>query len=395
MHDDSNMVKVILDWKDNNTRNRGMYKWVDGTAVAVDPDRNPLPANYDPPDEYVVKMIGRLRRRGFKIENKLRSPWYDNECDRAKATPQNIAQELDRDYGGSAYRIFGEAFFDRVDETIMTPVHEGDFDFKEEQITDMRFDKIDAGPMKLFFPLDARGMPPPGHYAVGGDISSGTAGSYTSNSTLVVTDIRTGNEMAEYAANSISPMRFADLAIAISKWFYNAYLAWEFNGPGSAFTRQVLSRHYAYVYYRRSVSRRGTDVSKEAGWYTDERTKEVMFQDFQRAVLSGEFVVRSRELKYECGQYVRGGDGKITHALIKNASDDAKGASHGDRVIGACVAYQAMRDRPLLSHDHDIEEEDLPPGCMAERELEYERSRRQDADGWDDGIFETDPLLAG
>ena len=388
MHAESNMKKVILDWKQNPTRNRGLYKWIDGMPVAVDPINNPLPPGYNPISQDTVEVIARLRRRGFKIEGSERSPWYDRECDRPQATPQNIAQELDRDYGGSAYRIFGEAFFNRTEDSLMSAVHEGDIDFDEEEITKIRFDKIDSGPCKLYFPLDARGNPPAGHYGIGCDVSAGTAGSFSSNSTIIVADLRTGNQMLEYAINSLSPTRFADLAIAIAKWFGNCQLGWEHNGPGAAFTRQVLNRKYPYIFFRTSVSRRAKQKSKEAGWWTDERSKEVMFSEFQRAVLSGDFVVRSRELRYECGQYVRKA-GKITHALIQNASDDSQGASHGDRVIAGCVLYQVMKDMPIMSSDEEIDEERVPPGSMAERELEYQRAQQDDDDGWDDGIFAT------
>jgi hypothetical protein len=384
MHEPSNMVKIVLDWKQNPTRNRGLYKWEKGMPVAVDPENNPLPDNYKNVDQDVLDIISRLRRKGFTIEGKVRSPWYDRECDRAGATPQNIAQELDRDYGGSAYRIFGDSFVEKGMDAIAAPVLEGDIDFKQEDLEQVRFDEIEGAPCKLWFPLSSIQKPPQSNYVVGCDVSSGTGGSYTSNSTMIAFDMRTGEQVLEYASNTIAPTMFADLAIAVSKWMFDAYLAWEHNGPGASFTKQVLNRHYDNIYYRKSQSRRGRRSSKEAGWWTDEKTKEVMFGEFQSAVLMNEICVRSKELLTECSRYVRK-EGRISHALTKDAADDSKGVSHGDRTIAACVALQAMKDRPSLT-EASLDVDIAPLGTMARRLQDFEDSKKDTADGWDYGL---------
>lgn len=383
MHEPSNMVKIVLDWKQNPTRNRGLYRWEKGVPVAVDPVNNPLPDEYQNVTQDVLDMISRLRRKGFTIENRVRSPWYDRECDRAGATPQNIAQELDRDYGGSAYRIFGDSFVEKSRKSCAAPTLEGDFNFSQEDLEKIRFDQIEGAPARLWFPLSSLDRPPQSMYAIGCDVSSGTGGSYTSNSTMIAFDMRTGEQVLEYASNTISPIMFADLAISVSKWMFNAYLAWEHNGPGAVFTKRVLSRQYDNIYYRKSQSRRGNKNSKEAGWWTDEKTKEVMFGEFQSAALMGDVVIRSKELLTECSRYVRK-DGKISHALTKDAADDSKGVSHGDRAIAACVALQAMRDRPA-GDLVGVTSEVAPLGTMARRLQDYEDSIKDTDDGWDYG----------
>ncbi len=100
MHQPSSMLKIVMDWRDNPTKNRGLYQFKDGVPVAIDPVNNPLPSNYSPPDEEILTLFSQLRAKGFRLEGKTRSPWYDYECNRAAATPQSIAQEQDRDYGG-------------------------------------------------------------------------------------------------------------------------------------------------------------------------------------------------------------------------------------------------------------------------------------------------------
>lgn len=384
MHEPSNMVKIILDWKQNPTRNRGLYKWDKGRPVAVDPENNPLPENYRNVDQDVLDIISRLRRKGFTIENRVRSPWYDRECDRAGATPQNIAQELDRDYGGSAYRIFGDSFMEKCEGHIARPALEGEFDFSPEDLGNVRFDQIEGAPCRLWFPISSLQRPPQSSYVIGCDVSSGTGGSYTSNSTMIAFDMRTGEQVLEFAANTVAPTVFADMAIAVAKWMFDAYLAWEHNGPGASFTKQVLNRQYGNIYYRKSQSRRGRSSSKEAGWWTDEKTKEVMFGEFQSAVIMNEIVIRSKELLTECSRYVRK-EGRITHALTKDAADDSKGVSHGDRAIAACVALQALKDRPSIN-DGSLLQEVAPLGTMARRLQDFEDSTKDSSDGWDFGF---------
>lgn len=390
MHEPSNMVRVVLDWKMNPTRNRGLYEFVNGLPVALDAN-NPLPPHYDPPTEAVLDMFSRLRRKGFKLEGKHRSPWYDRECDRAGATPQNIAQELDRDYGGSAYRVMGEAFIAKVEGTVTQCVLEGDVDYGMEKLDGFKFIETTGGPLKLWIPLDTLGNPPRSSYVLGGDVAAGTGGSYSSNSTLWILDLITGEQVGEFASNTIAPTDFADMSIALAKWLYGAYLAWEANGPGTSYTKQVITRMYENVYMRKSVSRRGEARTKELGWWTDDRSKEVMFDDIRKAVVTNEIVVRSIDTLKEFDKYVRK-EGKIHHALVKNAVDDSKGASHGDRAIAACVCLQAARDRPLGEAQSQSFVE-APPGTMARRLQDYEDSLRSKDDVWDHGIFSGEQLF--
>jgi hypothetical protein len=134
MHEPSSMVKITLHWTANPTRNRGLYRFENSKPLAVDPVNNPLPPNYDPPSPETLNRFSRLRRKGFKLEGKLRSAWYDHECDRPGATPQNIAQELDLDFGGSMFRVFGDEFFSAAEKEVRNPFHRGTIDYNMETL---------------------------------------------------------------------------------------------------------------------------------------------------------------------------------------------------------------------------------------------------------------------
>lgn len=382
MHRPSNMVKLRLHWKDNPTKNRGLYRFVDGRPVAVDPENNPLPQEYLDCSPRLLELFERLRRSGFKLEGMDRSPWYDNECDRIGATPQNIAQELDIDYGGSAFRIFGHDCMEKAHESARAELLRGDIDFTDEDLEPV-FDEIDNGPFRIWMPLDSQRRPPPRPFYVGCDIASGLGGSFTSNSTMIAIDGVTGEQVLEFASNTIAPADFADLAIATCKWLNDAYLSWEVQGPGGGFTRQVIVRKYPNTYYRTVLSRRRQKKTKELGWSTTQASKEVMFEELRASIRNGTCVVRSTELVAELGQYIRK-EQKIFNALSANAPDDSIGVSHGDRVIGFGVALMALRDRPVTAKTEEEQARNRrpPPGTLAEREAEVRNASRRSVNGW-------------
>lgn len=385
MHEPSNMIKLVLDWKDNPWQNRGLYRHVGSKMVAVDPVNNPLPANYENESK---DMASRLRSKGFKLAGELRSPWYDNECDRTNATPQSIAKELDRDYGGSMYRVFGSDFFEKAERNVMQPFMRGVLSYNKETLVP-EWDAVDNGPMLLWTKLDAGRKPPKHSYVVGADLSSGLGGSYTSNSVAEVIDVTTMEQVFEYATNTVSPSDFADFCIALAHWFHDAYLIWEHNGPGSGFTSRVKDHRYPNVYMREVMWVRGKKKHKAMGWWTNRETKERLFQELMRSVKTEEVKTHSDMLVKECGQYVRSGpQGKIEHILsISTEDDSSRGEAHGDRVMAFGVCLQGARDRPVVRQikkaDGVFSMDDPPPFTIAARQKEYEDRLRSDAEPWD------------
>ena len=384
MHRPSNAIRITLDWKDNPTRNRGLYEFQNGKPVAIDPKNNPLPTPYQEPiAKEVLDLFSSLRVKGFKLEGRQRSPWYDSECHRADATPQSIAQELDRDYGGSMFKMFGAEFFEKAHKGAKHPMQEGVLDFSTETLKP-EFEKREGGQFRVWCPLDVKKKPPAGHsYIIGCDIGSGLGGAYTSNSVLWVIDATIMEQVAEFAVNTMHTHDFADMAIATCHWFHDAYLIWEHNGPGSGFTNQVIRRQYGNIYRRKVQTKILKKASHQLGWMTNRENKEQMFGEFYRAVKSGELTLRSQETVKECEQYVRL-DGRITHVLARTATDDNKGEAHGDRVTAACIALQGVRDRPTISVASENYLTSNPPyGTLAYREKQASDDDSKNKDDWD------------
>lgn len=399
MHTPSNMKKIVLDWRDNPERNRGLYVLRDGRPEALDPD-NPLPPAYANFTQEVKNLFDRLRRKGFVLEGKSRSPWFDKECDRPGATPQSIAQEFERDYGGSVVPIFSNDFHERVEESAKPPLIEGIFRVTHTEAESCDgykygFERAVGGLLKLWCELDAGNRPPVGKYIIAADVASGQGGGYTSNSAAVIFNADTGDQVGALASNSIPPNEFADLCMAMGRFFHRAYLAWEHGGPGTAFTRRVKEKRYGYCFQRTVLTKGfGVEKSKELGFVMNEKTKEVLFADMGTGVCEGAFIVRDQDLAREFTQYIRGEDGGIVHVAYRQKTAPGAGKSHGDRVIAFGVMVHASRDIPRRGFSQASEDDgweallsaaDPPPGTAAERfkplfEQLYGRSRQDEPD---------------
>lgn len=384
MHQPSSMIKLTLKWEDNPTRNRGLYRMVHEAPVAIDPINNPLPPCYTPPDFDTMNMLLRLRRNGFKLEKGLRSPWYDTECDRPNANPFNIAQELDRDYGGSMYKIFTDDFFTSANETVRPPFCRVNLTYDEELRPTVT--RAGDGELLLWMTLDAFNEPPRHPYVLGVDICTGIGGAYTSNSVIQIIDAITKEQVGEYAANTIAPDDLADLSVAICNWLGNAYLAWERNGPGNAYTARIKEIGYPNVYLRTKLfDKRRRKKAKEPGWWTDTKSKEILFSELKRIVAIRELKVHGEQVVQECQQYIRIGR-SIEHVANARGDKDSpdRGESHGDRVIALGIAVQALRDRPVQASAPGRPLH-VEPGSIEERDrFHYEAERAKKYDDWDD-----------
>jgi hypothetical protein len=332
--------------------------------------------------------MARLRAKGFKLGKELRSPWYDNECDRTNATPQTIAKELDRDYGGSMFRIFGADVLEAAKVYVRPPFSRGMMTFNPEVMAP-DWEPRDDGEMLLWTTLDSRKRPPPGSYVVASDLSYGLAGSYTSNSVIEVFDARAMEQVFEWATNSTIAADVADTAVVLCKWFYNAYLIWEQNGPGVQFGNRVKALEYDNVYYRDVLWRRTRKKTKAMGWWTDENSKGRMFGELVRTLKSCELKLHSAMLLHECGQYIVV-NGRIVHVLSASKEDESsRGQAHGDRAIATAVALMGIRDRPLsktmtpeAAQGYSLE--NPPPYTFAWRQREYEKLVSKANEIWDD-----------
>lgn len=382
MTEPSAMTKLLLAWEANPTKNRGLYRWENGRAVEVDPVNNPLPPGYQ---EKAVVLLANLRKNGFPVEGRLRSPWYDNQCGRPRMTPSRMAREHDRDFGGSVERVFTASFIDAAKPYICQPRHRGVLSFDAIYLKP-EWEREPTGPCLVWCALDEHThRPPPHKYVVGADVAQGWAGRYSSNSVAEVIDLVTMEQVFECATNSVEPHDFADFVLAVCDWFYDAYLIWEVNGPGQAFTTQVLKRNYTNIYMRTSTDKMARRKGKMAGWHTS-KNHSIFLGDFSRAVRHNEVRIHSEDLLSECDSWVYGATGDIE---CLHAGPSKTGNSHGDRVVAFGMAMLGVRDK-MFGVTHDVaksaqfQKDKCVPGTLAWRLKERDEMLAADADGWND-----------
>lgn len=326
-------LRQILHWQDNPDHNQGLYTTEHGRLKVLDGE---------PIHGYPYVLDGRIR-----------SPWYDAECERA-ANMIEIARELDIDFGGSKGRPFSDQALANARRHNADPVRVGMFTFHDADPADadsMLWTDGPAYPFKLWKDLGPSNKPEYGNCVVACDIAAGTAGDHSTNSVLhIISDI--GEQLATWAANDLRPELFAQLAVAVCYWIGKGqphpYLIWENNGPtGRPFTNEVIRLQYPNVYYMRDTERRGMKRTNKPGYHNSKRS--AALTPLVAALANNQLVIRCEELVRECGEYVYGKNGDWEHPKsISSMDESSRGFNHGDRAMAMAMAVIALRDRRML-----------------------------------------------
>jgi hypothetical protein len=364
-----------LHWSEHPVKRRGLYRSEDGRLVMLDKDFRGIVRDSEGngilfPDNYK-----------FRLDGKLRSPWYDTECDRA-VHPMEIAQELDIDYLGSSYQFFNPAVIERIQqENVREPIVKGELEFDLETCLPTRFVPCQDGRLHLWVNLTPEGGFPENIKVVeGADISAGTG---ASNSAMSFVDRETGEKVGEFADPKILPEDFAHYAVAMAKWFNNAYMIWDATGPtGRIFGSNVTEIGYLYIYWKTAISKFTKKPTDTPGFFFQNKSDTGQaFGDYRKALHDGTFIQRSYEANKECLLYVHTNDGKIEHVASSNTQDPTGArTNHGDRCVADVLAnfgIHILRDRS----PKQIEDE-KPPTCFQARRDEYEARIREDQEVW-------------
>ena len=413
-HKDSEVIKCRLHWSDNPTRNYGMYKvlidTMDRRSVEIIDhsfwkemaqsngyycqsagDVNMLAEQIvddtnNNPFRYPFMLTGQFVKHGFP-----RSPWYDNECKRAGATPIGIAQELDIDYGGATSRFFDINMICRLQQDCETPVCYGELKLPEivqshHELEKCKFQILHGGRMAIWFHMGLMGTVPTGrNYVVACDVSAGTAGVASSNSTISVMDKMTGFEIASFAAPNILPERFAEYAVAVCYWFTGrngnpAQLIWEANGSsGAQFGKRIADLGFPFVYYRGSTEETTERETSKMGFWTSTKTKAPLLGELGRALDRAECTTKNFYVLEEAKFYINLGGDRIEHIAATQEKDpSAAAARHGDRVIALALAWWIVKDFIFSGSSPGSTPIETPENCALARRLKTARENRQE-----------------
>ena len=349
---EANPERIIrFHWTDHPLKRRGLYTSRKGKLEILD-------AGFVYPEGYK-----------FILDDKVRSVAYDEREKRA-ANQQEMAQEWDIDYMLSGWQFFDPKNLESLKvECVRKPLVCGDIvgnpDWRRPE-----FYEADKAPLKLWF-HPVGGKVPEGwnDCVIACDVSTGKGGEMTSNSVAVVARKTTGEQIAEFATNTMSPSDFCKYVLAMCKWFNDAYLIWEENGPGGEFTKQIKETDYRTVYYRNdSETKFGARKTRAPGWWSNKDTKRILLSDFGKAIIARRFIPRSDDIVTEAAQYVHLPNGVIEHSRSKVTPDPtASGENHGDRIIAAALAWHAIAERAIVKDE--IKDLEPPPNSFGWRRL--------------------------
>lgn len=336
--------RIEMHWSKHPEKAVGLYSSKDGKLIRFD-------QKYQYPDDY-----------RFILDEKKRSRWYDEECDRR--TPQSVAENLDMEFLGSQDTFFDKDVIERhIARHCTAPTFVGELTYDPITCEPLDLVRTPGGRLRLWIPIDGEGRPPSDRdYAIAWDVSAGTGASSSAGS---IGDCKERKMVGEYVTPYLKPHELASLAVALAILFRGssnrtpglarapgeqpsgAYTAWEANGgPGKQFTDEILRRRYQNVFFRPKDNSISGELTDQPGWYTTKLNKVSMLGEYQRALSTDEFVNPCEESLRECLAYIHTGDGGIEHsASLDSENPSGGGGNHGDRCISAGLLHRIMTER--------------------------------------------------
>ena len=385
-----NGVTIVVDWKDDPEKRRGLYHsdQVEGTdtykLVIDDMDFWRQHCNFDK-DHSFRNPIKPEDSYQFILDGRYRSLYYDHVWNRPGSTPQSVAAELDRNFGGATAQIVDPQLIARAIAAVKPVTQTGDIMRNPEKLDDWIFQKTAAGGMvNLWCVLDAKLNPPKSEYVFGADISAGTGGEWSSYSALEGLDKKTGEHVFEWRSNRLDPIQFAELAVWVCRWFYGAYLVPEVNGPlGQLFiNKAVRELKYGNVFRQVKAKVAWRESTERVGYVNNDKGIELL-KHLESAIRKKRVHPNSLIALNETTRYFMK-NGRLVHSAAETTDDGAgMGLAHGDAAIALGCASFAVDDIPIIQ-DSEVKSE-APHGSFLWRRQQFEERQRlkQNKSYWD------------
>lgn len=348
--------KASLLWIKHPLKAKGLYTSQDG-ALQIQDENYVFPKGYK-----------------FITDGKMRSPWYDAECDE-RISAADIAQELDISYLGSGYQFFDSTILlDHKAKYTIAPFKTGNVIYDLEKGTFKRFEEKENGMVSLWInPMYDGSIPEEKRFMAAADIAAGTG---ASNSVLTIGDKETGEQVLEFVTPKMLPSEFATACYAILTWFNSPYFIWEANGPGQEFGIYLLDRlGYKNVYFRRDDEDIKKKVSDKPGFWSTPESKVAFLGEYRRALGAADIITRSSMCLKEAEFYVYT-NGTVAHSSSLTIEDPSGAKSnHGDRVI----ANSLLRKVLCAKIKQKTVRQETPVGSFAYRRNRYEAMKEKAA----------------
>lgn len=330
---------VEMKWPLHPGKRRGLYQYVNDELIIHD-------KSYHFPEGYKFVNDG---------TDKLRSVWYDIRCTKA-GSPQEIAQEIDMEPQGSASEFVSNLICKAIVIRQARPArHRGFFRFKDPMVDEIVFEEHPQGNVDLWITLDHKFKPVIEHFTAGGaDVAQGTVNKDGSNSAFSIYSSSINEKICQITTNAMPPEAFASYCVAACRFFkgpngVGTLLNWERNGPGNAFSIQVINvLKYSNVWMSRDVKRKKPKPTDLPGWHSSQESKKTLLNAYRAALMEDRIINRKMEAIMECSEYLNYHGLKYEHGKAINSQDPlTAGENHGDMVIADALAYLALIDLPV------------------------------------------------
>lgn len=316
--------------------------------------------------------------RGFILDGKKRSPWFDNEWIRS-GSPQEIAQELEMQAQEAGYQFMTNMLCESISRKHARPaLMRGNLLFGDPMNGVLEWQEDAEGIVELWCSLTAAGQySGVNGVVVGCDISTGT-NAKGSNSVASFYDTVTREKIAQLTVAGMPAHKFAWYVVALCRFFKGpngpALLNWEVDGPGETFRHEVVEElGYRPVWMRRDMDKVDAEPTDKPGWKSSATGKKVLLQNYRTALMEDRFVNRCHEAIMECSEFVMTQKGTYEHSKALSTQDrNGQGDLHGDMVIADALAYLALSDMP---GEAPSAEPQIPVNSIAGRRTE--RTQRQ------------------
>jgi hypothetical protein len=319
-------------------------------------------------------------RYPFVKDGRIRSPFYDEFCLRAKFR-WIPAQELDMDFLGSGSPFYDHAGIqDLIDRQTQVPFKQGDLAWDAFTFEPTGFEEREDGPLSLWINLSLQGpslCPPVRRYQIGVDVGAGTG---ASESAISVWDLVSREKVASYVRSDLRPERFAEAAFAVGRWFGGCQIVAEGQGAGKDFHARLKDLGYSSLFYM--FNAKGVR-SEFPGLFTEGGAKESLLVEYGRALLDGEAVCRDAAAIKEALNFQLNKEGRAEHVATLSAKNPGGSKkNHGDRWMADCLAWFRVKRFKRFDR-HEIPKQDARVVSDTERwATEAEEDRRYARSRW-------------
>jgi hypothetical protein len=369
--------KLVMHWTQHPQKNKGLYRYnVESARVELIDKTYSFPPDYD---------FDRTGKPSGGPNRGIRSPWYDEECQRRK-NARAVSMHLDIDAKGATSQFFDAILIHYLKQMCSVPLWEGEMHFDRDSGEALGLIKVEGGPLKLWARPDHAGRVAHARYAIGCDIGTGVG---TTPSCCTIANCETGEKIGEYADAFIDPKVFACMAVALCRWFVSvenigAKLVWERQGPGVVFGQRVIEIGYSNIFYSFNEARVSREISDVPGWYPSPDSKRILLEDYRAALATRLFLNRSELALDECLAFRYGKSGHVEHGETET-EDPTKGKiNHGDRVIADALCYKLCKEAGLSVVRKKAVEREAPPDVrsIAGRRALWQNHRETSLTDW-------------